>query len=56
MNDEAFESLDEWRDYEIRKIEYFYTYYSRGMVRNPEMFPSKLPEGEFDEQYRIYRE
>lgn len=46
------ETLDEFLAAERERIERFRKFWTEGMEKEPEMFPAKLPPGEWDEQYR----
>lgn len=51
MPDEE-ETLDEFINAEYERIERFRKFWTESMKTDPELFPAKLPPGEWDEQYR----
>ena len=50
------ETIDEWEQWELSEVRRFVSWYKSHMIEAPDNYPNPLPEGEYDEQYRIYRE
>lgn len=48
--------LSEWLESEFQRLKRFQTYYLQERKYEPDLFPIKMNEGEWDEQYRAYDE
>ena len=46
--------LSTWFSRELANMQIFFDYWKENQKKNPEAFPDKMPEGEWDEQYRIW--
>jgi hypothetical protein len=49
-------TIEEWVSEEKKRLDRFADMFRDGQQKIPDLFPNKLPSGEWDEQYRIYDE
>ena len=54
MTEVGYETIEEWAKWEREEIDRFVSYWESRMKEDPATYPAAVPDGEFDEQYRIY--